>query len=424
MLEQRKAGDADWRHGRSWSLVYYGGDEHDAFLKQAYAVYFSENGVSPTAFPSLARMEAEVVSMALWLMRAGADGVGTMASGGTESILLAIKSYRDRARAQGRIDGTLEILVPESAHPAFLKAADYFGLRAVPIRLGTDFRADPEDASAKVTSRTICIVASAPCYPYGVVDPIGALAEVAMQHGIGLHVDACLGGFILPFMRRLGRPVPDFDFQVPGVTSISSDLHKSGYTAKGASLVLYRTAELRSYQFFLTADWTGGLYGSTTMTGTRPGGAVAAAWAALMRIGVDGYTDLTRRALGVAKRLTDGIKEIPGLFVLGEPDMTVFAFGSDTHNIFSIARRLQEARWRMDRQQRPDCLHIIATPNHEQSVEPFLRDLRRAVADEQASPQPLEDDKFQMLYGVTSDIPAHMDPVDYMRQQMGKVYDL
>jgi sphinganine-1-phosphate aldolase len=262
-LEGRKAKDADWRHGRSWSLVYYGGDAHDAFLKRAYAAFFSENGVSPSAFPSLARLEAEVVSMTLSLLRAKGTEVGTMASCGTESILLAMKSYRDRARALGGHGAELEILVPESAHPAFLKAAHYFGLRAVPIRLRTDFRADPEDVERKITQSTICIVASAPSYPQGVIDPVPDLAQIAQRHGIGLHVDACLGGFVLPFMRRLGHRVQDFDFQVDGVTSISSDMHKYGYAAKGASVVLYRTAELRAHQFFVSVDWPGGLYGSS-----------------------------------------------------------------------------------------------------------------------------------------------------------------
>lgn len=423
-LAQRKGVDADWRHGRSWSLVYYGGDEHDAFLKQAYSTYFSENGVSPTAFPSVARLEAEVVSMVLSLLGGRGEEVGTMSSGGTESILLAMKAYRDWAVDSGMASGELEILVPESAHPAFLKAAHYLGLRPRPVALRDDFRASPEDAERKLTARTICIVASAPSYPQGVVDPIADLGAIAQRAGVGLHVDACLGGFVLPFMGRLGYQVPPFDFSVPGVTSISADLHKNGYAAKGASAVLYRNANLRSYQFFVTGDWPGGLYGSTTMIGTRPGGAVAAAWAALMRLGIEGYTEQARRGLEVARRLMDGIRAIPGLFVIGEPDMTVFAFGAHELDIFSIAERLQGMGWRMDRQHRPNALHMIATSNHEQSVDAFLDDLQRAVVEEQAHPRAVDGENPQMLYGVTSEIPADMDPVDYMRQQMGKVYDL
>lgn len=316
-LECRKAKDADWRNGRSWSLVYYAGDEHDGFLKSAYETYFSENGVSPSAFPSLSHLEAEVVSMVLSLLVAHEGEVGTMTSGGTESILLAMKSYRDYACARGMSGSELEVLVPQSAHPAFLKAAHYFGLRVVPVSLREDFRADPNDAERKITERTVCLVGSAPSYPQGVVDPIPELAAIAQRHDIGLHVDACLGSFVLPFMRRLGHHVPEFDFRVPGVTSISADLHKNGYAAKGASAILYRSAELRSYQFFVTADWPGGLYGSPTMSGTRPGGAIAAAWAAMMRLGMQGYTDLTSRAVMVANRLMDGVSKIPGCSSLG-----------------------------------------------------------------------------------------------------------
>lgn len=423
-LASRKNGDINWHQGRSWSLVYYAGHEHDCFLKQAYSTYFSENGVSPAAFPSLARLEAEVISMILSLHRASGNESGTMTSGGTESILLAMKAYRDYAAAIGLSKTSPEILVPVSAHPAFLKATQYFGLRAIPVAIGSDYRAVPDDVARKITDKTICIVASAPSYPYGMVDPIPELARIATKHDIGLHVDACLGGFILPFMRRLGLQVTDFDFQVDGVTSISTDLHKNAYAAKGASAILYRTPELRSHQFFVTTEWPGGLYGSATMAGTRPGGSIAAAWAALMRLGMDGYTDLTRRALQVTHRLTEGIRNIPGLFVIGEPDMTVFSFGSQDLNIFSIADRLQSAGWSMDRQQQPDSLHMIATPNHEQSVEPFLHDLREAVADERTTPLSAKHAGQQMLYGVTTSITGNKDPSEYMRQKMGEVYDI
>ncbi len=364
------------------------------------------------------------MSMVLSQLGAECDEVGTMTSGGTESILLAMKAYRDQAYDSGKKKGELDILIPESAHPAFLKAAHYFGLRGVPIKLRDDFRADPDDVKRKITENSICIIASAPSYPQGVIDPIPELGIIGERYGIGVHVDACLGGFVLPFLRRLNHHVPPFDFSVPGVTSISSDLHKNGYAAKGASAILYHTPELRSYQFFVTSDWPGGLYGSTTMLGTRPGGAIAAAWAALMHLGVTGYIDLARRAIKVAKRLMDGINEIPGLYIIGEPDMTVFSFGADKLDIFSIGERMQAMGWRMDRQNRPASLHIIATPNHEQSVDEFLKDLELAVAEEKASSGSPNSTRQQILYGVTSDIPIDMDPVKYMRENMGKIYDL
>lgn len=417
-------GDVDWRHGRGWSLVYYAGEEHTRLLNDAYKLYFSENGLSPTAFPSLRKFEAEVVSMILNLLGASGDECGTMTSGGTESILLAMKSYRDQSRADKPAINNPEILVPESAHPAFLKAAQYFDLLAVPVPLDDNFHASLIAVEERITDQTVCIVASAPCYPHGVIDPITELGELAMRHDIGLHVDACLGGFLLPFLRKLGKPVRDFDFNVPGVTSISADLHKNGYAAKGASAIFYRTPELRRHQYFISSDWPGGLYGSPTMLGTRPGGAIAAAWAAMMSLGGAGYTDLARRALQVTDDLLAGIRTINGLKVFGEPDMTVMTFGSDEVNIFAVADRLDANGWRIDRQRNPDCIHLIATPNHAQSVTPFLTDLKSAVDAELRNPTVSDKDKTSMLYGVTASVPDDGDLDGFMRRSIDAGYSV
>lgn len=423
-LDRRRSADADWRHGRSWSLVYYAGEAHTDFLAEAYRSYFSENALSPVAFPSLAGLEAEVVAMMIDLLGGGSEEVGTMTSGGTESILLAMKAYRDQARARGEAART-EILVPASAHPAFFKAAHYFDLRPVVVALGADYRADPADAAAKIGERTLCLVASAPSYPQGVVDPVPALAALAREHGVGLHVDACLGGFLLPFLRQLGEPAPEFDFRVPGVTSISADLHKNGYAAKGASAVLYRNAELRAHQFYATAEWPGGLYGSPSILGTRSGGVIAAAWAAIMHLGQDGYRELAARALAVARALMAGVNAIPGLRVIGEPAMTVFSFGADGLDVMALADCLEQRGWRMDRQRNPDALHMIATPNHEQAVEPFLADLRAAAdAVRAAGPARQAARGEAMLYGVTGDVPVGGDAVAALRRRIGDAYDL
>ena len=419
---KQREGDVDWRHGRGWSLVYYAGEEHTRLLSDVYKLYFSENGLSPTAFPSLRKYEAEVVSMILGLLEASGDECGTMTSGGTESILLAMKSYRDQARADKPGIHSPEILVPESAHPAFLKAAQYFGLRAVPIPLDDNFHTSLAAVEEHITNQTLCVVASAPCYPHGVIDPITGLGELAMRHGIGLHVDACLGGLLLPFLRKLGKPVRDFDFSVPGVTSISADLHKNGYAAKGASAVFYRTPELRRYQYFISSDWPGGLYGSPTMLGTRPGGAIAAAWAAMMSLGEDGYTELARRALQVTDDLLAGIRAIDKLEVFGEPDMTVLTFGSDDVDIFAVADRLEANDWRIDRQRNPDCIHLIATPNHEQSVAPFLNDLKSTVDAEFRNPTVSDRNKTSMLYGVTATVPDDGDLDAFLRRSIDEGY--
>jgi glutamate/tyrosine decarboxylase-like PLP-dependent enzyme len=416
---KREAGDADWAHGRSWSLVYHAGEEHTELLRQAYSLYFSENGLSPTAFPSLRKFEAEVVAMVVQLLGGASDEVGTMTSGGTESILLAMKTYRDHARATRPGVTAPEVLLPESAHPAFLKAAHYFGLRPVPLPLGADFRTDVEALRRAVGPQTICIVGSAPCYPHGVIDRIGDMAAVARERGVGLHVDACLGGFLLPFMREAGRAVPDFDFRVPGVTSISADLHKNGYAAKGASVVCYRTRELRSFQYFVSTDWPGGLYGSPTMLGTRPGGAIAAAWAAIVSLGRAGYRELAARTMAATDAVRAGVGATPGVHVVGDPDMNVLCIGSDTADMFAVADRLEQRGWRIDRQARPRAIHLIVTANHEQSIAAFLADLRAAVAD---APAPPADDERAATYGVTTRLGAAEDPAAAMRRALDEAY--
>jgi glutamate/tyrosine decarboxylase-like PLP-dependent enzyme len=419
-----KENDADWRNGKIWSLVYHGGDEHTRFVKEVYKLYFSENGLSPTAFPSLRKFETEVVAMMLSLLGAEGNEVGTMTSGGTESILLAIKTYRDWARAHRPDVIHPEILVPESAHPAFLKAAQYFDIKAVNFPVDPQYRADVTAMAQLCNDQTICIIASAPSFPQGVVDPVENMGVFAADRAIGLHVDACLGGFMLPFLRRLGYPVPAFDFRVAGVTSISADLHKYGYAAKGASAVLYRSAELRRFQFFATTDWPGGLYGSPTMAGTRPGGAIAAAWATLMSLGKEGYLKLAEQTMAATRQLMHGIEAIEGFYIIGRPHMSVFTFTSNDLDIFAVSDRMLAKGWRLDRQKAPNCLHMIVTPNHRQAVKPFLTDLRKAAEEERSKSISDEPKKQPMLYGVTSDIPADVDLRSYLFAHMDNLYQL
>jgi sphinganine-1-phosphate aldolase len=423
-MAQAKSQDVDWRHGRGWSLVYYANEEHADFLKRAYNLYFTENGLSPAAFPSLRKFESEVVAMVLDLLGARGDEAGSMTSGGTESILLAVKTYRDWARVHRPDVVQPEMVLPASAHPAFFKAAQYFDVRPVRIPVDTGYRADLNALRRDLSEKTILIVASAPSYPQGVVDPITEIAEVATKNKIGLHVDACLGGFLLPFLRKLGHAVPAFDFSVPGVTSISADLHKNGYAAKGASVLAFRDAELRRFQYFVDPQWTGGIYGSPSMAGTRPGGAIAAAWAALMSLGEDGYLALARQTIDVARSLMRGIEAIAGLRIVGSPDMSVFAFTADNLNVFAIAERMSRRGWRLDRQRNPDCVHMIATPNHAQAIAPFLQDLREEVLAEREQPAPRPRQEDAMLYGVTSDVPAGARAEDVILAQLDAQYRL
>ncbi|MFQ5421925.1 MAG: pyridoxal phosphate-dependent decarboxylase family protein, partial [Anaerolineae bacterium] len=288
-LRAWKEKDVRWQDGKVFSLVYSAGEEAQSVLKEAYNLFFSDNMLNPTAYPSLRRCETEVVAMSAHLLGGDAETVGNMTSGGTESILMAVVTAREWAKTTKPHITQPEMVLPLSAHPAFDKAAHYFGVKSVRTPVTADWVADVAEVRTAVTPNTILIVGSAPAYPHGMVDPIADLAKIAQTHGILCHVDACVGGFMLPFVRQLGYPVPDFDFQVPGVTSISADLHKYGYAAKGASLILYRNRAIRRHQLFAATDWPGGIYASPTMGGTRPGGTVAAAWAIMNHLGASGY---------------------------------------------------------------------------------------------------------------------------------------
>jgi glutamate/tyrosine decarboxylase-like PLP-dependent enzyme len=418
-MREMRSEDARWQDGRTWSLVYNAGEDIRRLLAEAYTEFMSENGLSPLAFPSLRRFESEVLAIGAELFH-GDTAAGTMTSGGTESILMAVKTAREHARAERGITEP-EMVLPASVHPAFQKAAHYFGVKPINVPLGPDFRADVEAMRAAIGPRTVLMVGSAPAYPHGVVDPIPELAAVAQEKGVLFHVDACLGGFLLPFARRLGHAIPDFDFAVPGVTSLSADLHKYGYAAKGASLVLYRTAELRRHQFFTYADWCGGIYASPSMAGTRPGGAIAAAWAILKYLGEEGYLRLARVVLDTARALREGIASTPGLKLLGEPKLSVFAFASDTLDIYALGDAMEARGWKLDRQMMPPALHMMVTPAHAAVVEPFLADLR-ACAASLARGEPAPEGSAAM-YGMLGAIPDKREAAGFILQFMDALYE-
>lgn len=371
--------DVRWREGRVFSLVFNAGDEVSDMLKEAYNLYFSENGLNPTAFPSLKKFETEVVSMVASLLHGDDDVVGNMTTGGTESLLMAVKTARDYARAVRKISKP-EIVLPISAHPAFEKAADYFGVKLVHVLTRADFRADVSAMEAAITPSTIMLVGSAPSYPQGVVDPIAELAEVAQRRDVLLHVDACVGGMLLPFARKLGYPIPDFDFALPGVTSLSCDLHKYGYAAKGASVILYRHSALRRHMFFSYVNWSGGIYVSPTMTGTRPGGPIAAAWAIMNFLGEEGYLKLADGVMQAAKKIQAGVAALADVRILSNPDMSVMALASDKYDVYQIGDELTARGWHLDRQQYPPSLHMTMVPAHALVVDRFLIDLKEAIA--------------------------------------------
>jgi len=378
-LRQLGQQDARWRSGKTWSLVYFAGAHVTQVLQNAYNAFFSENALNPSAFPSLKRLEAEVIAMTAGLL--GGDGatVGNMTSGGTESLLMAVKTARDWARAHKPEITAPEMVLPASAHPAFHKAGHYFSVRPVLTPVKADFTADVAAVRAAVTDNTILIVGSAPSYPHGVVDPIPELAQVAREHGLLFHTDACVGGFMLPFVRQLGYPVPAFDLSVPGVTSLSVDLHKYAYAAKGASVILYRDPDLRRYQFHVYTDWAGGIYGSPTMTGTRPGGPIAAAWAVMHYLGREGYLSIADTVMQTVTKLRQGIDAMPGIRVLGDPVMSILALGSDDVDVYEVGDELTVRGWYLDRQQFPPSLHMTVTHAHAQVADQFLQDLQEAL---------------------------------------------
>ena len=396
-IEAAKADDVQWRNGKVWSLVFHPGDELHEFMKKAHGSCVSENGLNPSAFPSLRRFEIEVVSMTASLLHGGANVVGNMTSGGTESILMAVKAARDFARENKPRIKRPEMVLPTTAHPAFDKAAHYFGVEAIHTPVGADYRANVREVRKALSRNTVLVVGSAPAYPHGAVDPIEELAKLASKRDIPMHVDACVGGFMLPFVRALGYPIPAFDFDVPGVTSISVDLHKYGYAAKGASVILYRNAAMRRAQYFAYMDWPGGIYASPTMTGTRPGGAIAAAWAMMHRLGYEGYLGIAREVMDATARIRRGIAEIDGVRVLGEPHLSVLAIGADTVDIYQVGDRMTELGWHLDRQQFPASLHVTVNRAHVGSVESFLKDLRTAVEQSQRDPSERWAEKAKLM---------------------------
>lgn len=376
-LRGGRGDDADWRHGRTFSLVYNAADDQLARLHEAVALeYLHENYLNPFAFPSLLAMEREVVAMGADLLH-GDPRVGKLTSGGTESLFLAVQVARDHARQERGI-AEPTVVVPATGHPAIAKACHYLDVTEVRVPVGADGRADVAATAAAVDDRTGLVVGSAPCYPYGVVDPVPELAALAAERGALCHVDACLGGWLLPFLERLGHELPPWDMRVDGVTSLSADIHKYGWAFKGVSLLLHRDQEQLRRQFFLFDGWPGGLYGSATTAGTRPAAPIAAAWATIRHLGLDGYLRLASQVVEAAQRLREGIEAIDGLHVTGDPVPGIMEIASDTVDMSAVGDVMDDRGWHLDRQQ--GGLHVIVSPSHLAAAGELLADLAGAVA--------------------------------------------
>ncbi|XP_051935902.1 sphingosine-1-phosphate lyase 1 isoform X2 [Hippocampus zosterae] len=403
--EYQTLNEVQWQNGCVSGAVYWGDEALTKLLVKVYGDFAWSNPLHPDIFPGVRKMEAEVVRMACTLFHGGPNSCGTVTSGGTESILMACKAYRDMAYERGV--KYPEILAPVSVHAAFDKAAHYFGMKLVHIPLNKKtMQVDVKAMKRAINKNTAMLVCSAPQFPHGIIDPIEDVAKLAVRNHLPLHVDACLGGFLIVFMAKAGYALAPFDFRVKGVTSISADTHKYGYAPKGSSVILYSDKKYRHYQYFVAPDWQGGIYASPSIAGSRPGGIVAACWATMMHMGQNGYVDATRKIISVARRIKTEVRKIQGVFVFGDPEVSVVAMGSNDFDIFRLSNALTSKGWNLNTLQYPSSIHICCTVLHTQPgvVERFLSDVREQVAIIMKNPKE-KTTGMGAIYGMAQSIP-------------------
>ncbi len=377
-IDTRRGREPDVHGARLFGLVYPTGDhELEDLITEVNRRYLFGNALNPFKFPEIARFEGEVIAMTGGLLHVPAGGGGSMTSGGTESILMSMLVNRGRARARG-IERP-QIVVPVSAHPAYAKAAHYFDMEVVRVPLDAHFRADVDAVRELVGERTAVVVASAFSYPFGIMDPVAEIAAIAAANGAGCHVDACVGGFVLPFMEDLGHDVPPWDFRVEGVTEISADVHKYGYAPKGASTVLHRDADWFGHQYFVYSDWPAGLYGSPGVAGAKPAAPIATAWAVMQWLGREGYDEIVRGLLATTAIVRDAIASLDGIELVGDPIGPVLATRSDTLDLYAVGDVLDDRGWHVNRNVDPPGLHMMLSPAHATVVDQLVADLTDAV---------------------------------------------
>ncbi|MEO1966929.1 aspartate aminotransferase family protein, partial [Hyphomonas sp.] len=377
----RGGGDAQWRDGRTAVYVFNAGHDVEQVQQEAYTLYMAENGLGPMAFPSLAQMEKEVIGMGLGLLHGPEGATGAMTSGGTDSITMAMKTARDYARSKGKPREGQNVVLPQSAHLAFDKAAHLMDIeiRRVPLKTDGSYEADPAAMGEAVDAATVMMVGSAPNFPHGIIDPIGALGDVAAKKGVWLHVDACVGGYFAPFARMNGVPVPAFDFEVPAVHSMSADLHKYGYCAKGASTVLFRSEELYNFMPFDMAGWSGAPMKTPTLAGTRPGGAISAAWGVMNTLGVEGYKRLQGQVCATREKIEEGVKRL-GFEIVGNPMLGLMAFYHPDAHAFAVYGEIFRRGWFTSVTKEPPSLHLMLSPKHADVADAYLADLEASLA--------------------------------------------
>ena len=368
-----------WHDGRSFKPAYYAGEEVLEVATEAYAMYINQNALySRSGYPSLHQYESEVVAMMLEMLNAPEGASGNLTTGGTETNFMAVKTARDWARSRNGAVDSPQIIVPRSAHPSFDKAGEMLGVEVVRLRHSPDYLADIEAMAAHIGERTIMLVGSAPPYPYGQTDPIAEIAALARDHHLWMHVDGCLGGFILPFARERDPSIPDFDLGVPGVTSISADIHKYGYAAKGVSALLLVDAGLEEHQRSTFDDWPSGLYSTANVMGSRSGGAVASAWAVMNHLGREGYTEIVSNLIDVRERFVEGIESVDGLKVIAKPHAFNFAFLAEGFDIYAVADAMIDRGWTLGRAAEPPSIQLMINLSHQPVVEAFVDDLAQA----------------------------------------------
>lgn len=443
-MDEYASTDQPMHGGRMMAYVYDAGPEVDAVAKEAYNRFLSCNALDPTQTPSLTRFENEIVATSIAHLQGDADCVGNFTSGGTESCMLAVKTARDYIRDSKKITGKPNLVIPVTAHAAFHKAAHYYDmeLRLVDVDPAT-YKAIPEKMAAAIDENTVLLVGSAVGYAHGVTDPIAELGQIALKHNICLHVDGCIGAFVLGWLRKSGREITPFDFSVPGVTSISMDWHKYGYCPKGASVILHKNRDIRRHQIFTCSHWTGYTVINTTIQSTKSGGPVAACWAVMNFLGEDGYRRLIGRTMDSADQILAGIRAMPELIVLGEPEMCLIAFTSDDFNIFHLVDEMKNRNWIIQPQlgfeESRENVHLSVTQAVLENVDDFLKCLKESVAaakllDNSAppaavlgmlkniSPEMLRGPGFNQLmsqFGMTSDgVPERMAGLNQMLNVM------
>lgn len=397
----------DWKSGAVSGAVYHGGEQMSATLNKAMGLFSVSNPLHPELFPGVRKMEAEVISMVRNMYNGDKEVCGNITSGGTESLLMAIKTYRDMAYELKGVTHP-EMIVPTTIHAAFDKGAEYFGIQMVQIPINPlTGKVDISAVKRAINSNTILIAGSAPNFPHGIIDDIPELSKLAVKYKIPLHVDCCLGGFIVPFMEKAGYPLDHpVDFRLPGVTSISADTHKYGFAPKGTSVILYRNSDIRKYQYFVVTDWPGGTYASATIAGSRPGALVAGCWTAMMLMGESGYIETTRQIVTCARKLKEGIQNIPELTLIGDPIGSVVAFttSSPTISALGLADMLTRRHWHLNILQFPPAIHFACTMLTSQAIDKLLKDIQECVNELIKDPQ-LGQGDVAKIYGTAQSVP-------------------